>query len=156
MHASIYSPPVKLFYDNIIEFSKKAGANFRADNAADYALKVSMESGTSIFKNNGNDEISLNVDTCISENSSQGAEQTVQVKLYRSDGKAGYKKVGFGTAFGAGVMENIIFSYANQPVTGKAALNWRAAIKNGADTGTYRLEFLYNDRAEYLDFVVVK
>jgi hypothetical protein len=155
MHASINPSLAKWFYSDI-ELFKMENYRFDADKVTDYSLKVSRESGTSIFKNNGKDHIALKVDTCISENSTQSAEQTVQIRLYKFDSKSGHKAAGFGTVFRADAAEDIIFKYENQAKPGKAALDWKAAIRKGADTGTYRLEFLYNNRVEYLDFVVIK
>jgi hypothetical protein len=114
-----------------------------AGNSLDITVKaVYASGGTSSGSTTGNKE---------SGNGSTTAESGVTVALYQyqkdsTGATAGsYKPMDTGTIFTAEV---------STIAADSAGTSWKPIIRDGAAPGTYRLEFTYGDKKEYLDFIL--
>ena len=142
--AALYSTSEEGYY-NSIQVEKnaddKTSADFTIQKDPVYALKVTENSASA--NNRKKNHFASAGESFQFEVTSKGgeADDKVSIGLYQySNGK--YKKVTLST----------ILEDNAELKTG--TMSWNPKVKEGASTGTYRLEFVYHDKTEYWDFMV--
>jgi hypothetical protein len=147
-------------YYNSLKTAKYAEDTFTVVSSPTYALSATVggKDASRIVSVGGNLDITVKA-SCSTGGSSGGMVSDtnstsnglgVNVKLYRYQSgsitsSGTYTLVGTDTVFTSAVAA--LSSNAN-------GVNWKPVIRENAAPGTYRLEFTYGDKTDYLDFIV--
>ena len=141
LKASLYSSSVASYYNSIATTEN-----------AEVVLNVKEKPKTSIYVTNEDastdgtfvkpqDKMKLSV------NCKKTDGDTVSVSLYQYQAKTGqYQKCSLDTVFEDAKTEIEVLS--------DTAGVWEATVLEQTQAGTYRLEFIYEDKAEYWDFII--
>jgi hypothetical protein len=148
LYAELYSSSVAGYY-NSLDTGKTDSTTFTVSASPTYALKVEIDNPNSdgtdtATQDSGKllakgDTLKLKI-TTKSTNSGADTEQ-IAVNLYKYMGNDQY---------------SLVQPYDDITITpydsGETITPWSQTVPN--ESATYRLEFTYNDKVEYLDFIV--
>ena len=117
----------------------KAVSNFTITDAAEYSLKVQPKSNPDTA-----DQIVRKGETLLLTVSTDGAlaDEKIEVQLYRYYNGNYIKKA----------VDSVL---TEVPIPAEKMYMWKPRVALTADAGTYRLEFIYHNRTEYWDFIVI-
>jgi hypothetical protein len=142
LNAVLYSASVASYYNNLAT-EKKADTTFTVVKAPTYALSVKAN-GTDASQIVSAGE-SLDI-TVKAKNNGTASETNVAVELYQyQKGSEKYTEMDFSTVFSSG---------RTTVTASDSGVEWKPVISESALPGTYRLQFTYGDKVEYLDFIV--
>jgi hypothetical protein len=136
LNAVLYSAPDASYY-NDLSTTHEASVEFVVKKNVAHSIKVSSNTDSSawrVLKQTGSFAGTIQV----KDESAEGNYNKVSVNLYKQSGNA-FSSVAMATVF------------ENAEITGS---NFTWSVSEYAPQGVYRLEFIYFDKAEYLDVIV--
>jgi hypothetical protein len=137
IQAELYSSSAANYYNSLIT-TEKDSDEFTVIANPTYAINVT-NSGSSVLQRG--DTLNISIQT----KATNVESNTVNVNIYKYEGGDKYDLL-------SGL--DTVFVTASSSITVNETATWTPTISDSAARGTYRLEFKYGDKVEYLDFII--